>query len=169
MAKTSKEGGVRRRFPGRGVGAGLSTVLALGAGVLTNVVTSGWNWSTGVGLVVFAAGWVGVEAWRAARTDEVSVGGTELERKEAQVQRESLGPLAEPPRQLPAAVAGFAGRTAELDALTCLLEQSLEQTAMAGRTVVISAIGGTAGIGKTALAVCWAHRVADRFPMASCI
>ena len=46
--------GVRRRFLGRGVGAGLSTVLALGAGVFTNVATSGWTWPTGVGLVVFA-------------------------------------------------------------------------------------------------------------------
>jgi tetratricopeptide (TPR) repeat protein len=54
----------------------------------------------------------------------------------------------------------FAGRTAELAALTRLLEE----TAGPGATVVISAIDGTAGIGKTALAVHFAHLVADRFP-----
>jgi tetratricopeptide (TPR) repeat protein len=63
------------------------------------------------------------------------------------------------PRQLPAATASFVGRTTELDALTELLKVSSR-----GRTVVISAIGGTAGIGKSALAVCWAHQVADHFP-----
>jgi transcriptional regulator with XRE-family HTH domain len=65
------------------------------------------------------------------------------------------------PRQLPAAVADFAGRAGELAALTRMLE---EASAKAPGTVVISAIGGTAGVGKTALAVYWAHRVAGRFP-----
>jgi tetratricopeptide (TPR) repeat protein len=64
------------------------------------------------------------------------------------------------PRQLPAATRHFAGRATELQALTELLEDA----AAAGGTVVVSAIGGTAGVGKTALAVYWAHRVADRFP-----
>jgi DNA-binding SARP family transcriptional activator len=69
------------------------------------------------------------------------------------------GPGRAVPRQLPAGVAHFAGRTDELKALTSLLDASA-----GGGTVVISAIGGTAGVGKTALAVHWAHQVAGRFP-----
>jgi DNA-binding SARP family transcriptional activator/tetratricopeptide (TPR) repeat protein len=65
------------------------------------------------------------------------------------------------PRQLPAAVTGFAGRTAYLRRLDGLLPG---RNGTAPTAVVISAIAGTAGIGKTALAVHWAHRVADRFP-----
>jgi tetratricopeptide (TPR) repeat protein/transcriptional regulator with XRE-family HTH domain len=64
------------------------------------------------------------------------------------------------PRQLPAAVADFTGRAAELAALTAMLDQA---GASAPGTVVISAIGGTAGVGKTALALHWAHQVAGRF------
>ena len=69
-------------------------------------------------------------------------------------------PMAAVPRQLPAGAAGFAGRAAELEMLTGLLEQAADASA----AVVISAIGGTAGIGKTAVAVHWAHQVAGRFP-----
>ena len=64
------------------------------------------------------------------------------------------------PRELPRAVPGFTGRLAEVDALNRLIDEPGEQ---APGTVVISTIGGTAGVGKTALAVHWAHQVAGRF------
>jgi DNA-binding SARP family transcriptional activator/tetratricopeptide (TPR) repeat protein len=65
------------------------------------------------------------------------------------------------PRQLPPAVARFAGRSGELGVLAGLAE---EVASGAGGTVVISAIGGMAGVGKTALAVLFTHRVAGLFP-----
>src|SRR5579863_4599318 len=64
------------------------------------------------------------------------------------------------PRQLPPAPRQFVGRAEELKALSELLDR----VAGSGGAAVISAIGGTAGVGKTALAVHWAHRVAERFP-----
>jgi DNA-binding SARP family transcriptional activator len=65
------------------------------------------------------------------------------------------------PRQLPRAPAGFLGRGTELAVLTAGLDHA---GAPGPGMVVISAIGGTAGVGKTALAVHWAHQVAHRFP-----
>jgi DNA-binding SARP family transcriptional activator len=62
------------------------------------------------------------------------------------------------PRQLPAAVSHLTGRAAELEALTGMLSD-----ASGTRTVVISALVGTAGVGKTAVAVHWAHQIAQRF------
>ncbi|MFJ9372382.1 AfsR/SARP family transcriptional regulator [Streptomyces sp. NPDC101455] len=64
------------------------------------------------------------------------------------------------PAQLPADLPTFVGRRAELDRVRALLPER----GGAPATVVISAIGGMAGIGKTTLAVHWAHEVADRFP-----
>jgi tetratricopeptide (TPR) repeat protein/DNA-binding XRE family transcriptional regulator len=61
------------------------------------------------------------------------------------------------PRQLPAAVPAFVGRRAELAALSETLHQPRE-------TAVVTVVGGTAGVGKTALAVHWAHQVAQEFP-----
>jgi DNA-binding SARP family transcriptional activator len=61
------------------------------------------------------------------------------------------------PNLLPAAVPGFTGRTQELRALSALRQR-------AGRPVLITVIGGTAGVGKTALAVHWARQRAARFP-----
>jgi DNA-binding SARP family transcriptional activator/tetratricopeptide (TPR) repeat protein len=66
------------------------------------------------------------------------------------------------PRQLPADVPGFTGRRAVLERLDSLLTTGQEDLPAAA--VVISAIAGTAGVGKTALAIHWAHRVAGRFP-----
>jgi DNA-binding SARP family transcriptional activator len=67
------------------------------------------------------------------------------------------------PRQLPAATGHFAGRQDELDRLARLVE-SPRRAEGPGGTVVVSAIDGMAGIGKTALAVHVAHRVSSRFP-----
>jgi DNA-binding SARP family transcriptional activator/Tfp pilus assembly protein PilF len=63
------------------------------------------------------------------------------------------------PRQLPPGIPDFVGRSREKEVMTELLDR-----AGTGGTVVISAIAGTAGIGKTALAVHWAHQVSERFP-----
>jgi DNA-binding SARP family transcriptional activator/Tfp pilus assembly protein PilF len=71
------------------------------------------------------------------------------------------GPPAAVPRQLPGAVRHFTGRSAELAALAGLLGQA-EPPSAGG--AVITAICGTAGVGKTALALHWAHGVATEFP-----
>jgi DNA-binding SARP family transcriptional activator len=71
------------------------------------------------------------------------------------------GPEPVMPRQLPATVRHFTGRARELAELSELLDRVGQEEP---GTVVISAIEGTAGVGKTALAVHWAHQVAGRFP-----
>jgi DNA-binding SARP family transcriptional activator/tetratricopeptide (TPR) repeat protein len=93
----------------------------------------------------------------------------------------AAAPVAEPlviPRQLPAAPAPFVGRRDELDRLTATLSGvcptgSAEEGAPAGfmpdevssgGTALISAIDGAGGIGKTWLALTWAHRHLHRFP-----
>jgi tetratricopeptide (TPR) repeat protein len=61
------------------------------------------------------------------------------------------------PRQLPGPLPAFVGRQDQLAALSRVLHQP-------GGTAIITAIRGTAGVGKTALAVHWAHQVAAEFP-----
>jgi tetratricopeptide (TPR) repeat protein len=66
------------------------------------------------------------------------------------------------PAQLPHDVAGFVSRDAELARLHALVPATT--VSATGQAVVISAIEGLAGVGKTALAVHFAHQVADQFP-----
>src|SRR5260370_12636121 len=65
------------------------------------------------------------------------------------------------PRQLLAPIPGFTGREGALAARTVRRGQAGAGTPAA---MVISVIWGTAGVGKTALAVHWAHQVAAEFP-----
>ncbi|MFI5915817.1 BTAD domain-containing putative transcriptional regulator [Dactylosporangium sp. NPDC051541] len=67
------------------------------------------------------------------------------------------------PAQLPLTPAAFTGRTRELAHLDNLLSANSATPARLG-PVLISAVSGTAGIGKTTLAVHWAHRVRHQFP-----
>ncbi|MEU6534800.1 BTAD domain-containing putative transcriptional regulator [Streptomyces sp. NPDC047000] len=64
------------------------------------------------------------------------------------------------PSQLPVDVRGFVGRGRELSRLEDILASAAEQPS----AVVITAVSGTAGVGKTALAVHWARRAQQVFP-----
>jgi transcriptional regulator with XRE-family HTH domain len=61
------------------------------------------------------------------------------------------------PRLLPAPVRAFTGRASELKTLTRML-------GVPGEMTLVTAVSGTAGVGKTALVVHWAHQAAGEFP-----
>jgi DNA-binding SARP family transcriptional activator len=97
------------------------------------------------------------EGFRRRVGDELGADpGPRLRELHRQVLADEVGPpgrRASPPRQLPPPPPSFTGRAAEL--------ASLDQQQ---GTVVISAIGGGGGIGKTSLALQWAHMNANHFP-----
>jgi DNA-binding SARP family transcriptional activator len=64
------------------------------------------------------------------------------------------------PRQLPRAIPGFIGRAEHLESLSAALAQADRQ----GSPRPIWVISGAAGVGKSSLALRWAHSVVDRFP-----
>src|SRR5262249_51534154 len=70
----------------------------------------------------------------------------------------ATGPV---PAQLPLDVPGFTGRDRELARLHEILSGSLDPSR---RSPTVALIAGTAGVGKTALAVHFGHQVAELFP-----
>ncbi|MFI6499028.1 AfsR/SARP family transcriptional regulator [Nonomuraea typhae] len=85
--------------------------------------------------------------------------GPHLRQAQAQILQAPAAPVPTgfpAPAQLPYGLPHFAGREAELERLDALCR--------GGNAVLITAIGGMAGVGKTSLAVHWAHRVRRRFP-----
>ncbi|WP_320779278.1 ATP-binding protein [Streptomyces sp. CRN 30] len=64
------------------------------------------------------------------------------------------------PGQLPPDLRVFQGRQSVMARMEHLTAEAGERPAH----VLITAVGGMAGVGKTALAVHWAHQVADRYP-----
>ncbi len=113
-----------------------------------------------------------LEAFRKTRRRLVNELGIEPSRELEQLHRRILNSdpsLAAPGtavsapvlrRFLPRDVPDFTGRARDLRRLD---EIALASSATS-KTMVISAIAGVGGVGKTALAVHWAHAVAQRFP-----
>ena len=85
------------------------------------------------------------------------VGPVRAEFEAAARGRAAAGGVAAATRTLPRDIASFTGRQEEL-------EQLVQAAAVAGGVVGIHAIGGMAGVGKTAFAVHAAHQLAGRFP-----
>jgi DNA-binding SARP family transcriptional activator/uncharacterized protein HemY len=91
--------------------------------------------------------------------------GSELREAQAQVLRQDVHTRAfstaapKRPAQLPADVAGFRGREEQLAELDGLVPGE-----PGASDVRIAVVSGTAGVGKTAVVVRWAHRTRDRFP-----
>lgn len=101
-----------------------------------------------------------------ARSERDFADGTEAANGRESAGAEALG-LAVASKTLPRDIASFTGRELELTQLVAAVDASTapgQTTLGAGGVVDVCAIGGMAGIGKTAFAVHVAHRLADQYP-----
>jgi DNA-binding SARP family transcriptional activator/tetratricopeptide (TPR) repeat protein len=103
---------------------------------------------------------------RAALVDELGLDpGPELQDVQHRILAGGVeAPVRQPepataPRQLPADISHFTGRDRHMTELHASVERS-----RSGGAPAVAAVDGTAGVGKTALAVHFGHQVADRFP-----
>ncbi|TCO60930.1 AfsR/SARP family transcriptional regulator [Actinocrispum wychmicini] len=85
---------------------------------------------------------------------------TRILRGTADLPKQPAAPMGR--NDLPGDVADFTGREQELHRLLAVLPDRHDDTA--ARTVVIEAIDGMAGVGKTTLAVHTAHQLVQRYP-----
>ncbi|MFD1660589.1 ATP-binding protein [Streptomyces caeni] len=117
---------------------------------------------TGVFDAILAAlGVAGPEAGRLATLRDEADAARRLRPTAARTSARHSSAALAVPRQLPLIHPVFVGRDAELARLEAL--QSRSEDSATGRAVV-AVVEGTAGVGKTALALHWAHRAQARFP-----
>jgi tetratricopeptide (TPR) repeat protein len=153
----------RDPVPGRSPWEGMSGAAVFSAGYLIGVVGEHHR-SDGLGTLAAYS----VERWyENLEKDQISELSTAIgipaeARQLAEVGGGSQMSSAAVPRQLPGTTPAFTGRDREMRQLDQLVDAASGDASTS--TVVISAIDGMAGVGKTALAIHFAHRVADRFP-----
>jgi DNA-binding SARP family transcriptional activator/tetratricopeptide (TPR) repeat protein len=90
------------------------------------------------------------------RVQGAILSGTDPAKPDESTENAGTEPTRPVPAQLPPAVAAFTGRDEHLKYLDTLLPDGAGAAA-------IGVISGTAGVGKTALAIHWAHRVREWF------
>lgn len=88
---------------------------------------------------------------------QILAGDPELQLALAPVAAEAARPVV--PTELPVDIAGFTGRRVEVARLEGVLAGTCQRS-----LVVISVVQGAGGVGKSALAIHAAHRLAERFP-----
>jgi tetratricopeptide (TPR) repeat protein len=139
-----------------GLLAATGVILLAAAGVASNAFVNGWRLLPGLilaGLVIGAAILVFITE---VRSHLVASG-----RPPGIASAEATQPVAcGPSNMLPRDLADFTGRQREL----AVIFDEIRAPPTTGQQVQVLALHGMGGIGKTALAIHIAHRVADRFP-----
>lgn len=128
--------------------ASLSVLAAVGSGIVTNIVTErpGWGWGTAlVALVVVA-----IVAQVVSTNADRRPGEQGTPKRPAPDEQTRAGAV---PHQLPAVTGRFVGRAHEIEALNRLADED-----------GVATVCGAPGVGKTTLALHWAHRIEPRFP-----
>jgi tetratricopeptide (TPR) repeat protein/DNA-binding XRE family transcriptional regulator len=149
LVRVARTGATGSAYPGRGANrGGASEGQASGGGASEGRASEGQ--ASGGGASEGGASGGGASGGEADGLGQARESG----------QRPGARPVPLVPMQLPAMARHFAGRAEELQELDALLGLRAGQ---ADRAMVI-AVTGTAGVGKTTLAVHWAHEAADRFP-----